>query len=247
MIVHSGWRWQLGCADERAQFLRSTLDLAGGLLPAAADVTLVSPHAVGGVAFEVIPDLRCGIECRRIGWKRFQVQPGIGLAHRREGRPAMHAATVSQEHHVSQQMPQEQAQDVRHVHGLEVVRLPAEVQSHMLVFPRDGEGRQAGEAVMFVVVAGDGRVPRRRSGPATRWEEQKAALIREGEMGTTSSGFFYRRPCGALPMHHGLFVAWHGSTLWHLTAPAQATPRLPDMGWVIAHAERHVKHRNHAP
>jgi hypothetical protein len=48
-------------------------------------------------------------------------------------------------------------------------------------------------------------------------------------------------------MRNGLFVAWHGSTLWHLTAPAQATQDLPDVGWVIVHAELHVKPRRNAP
>jgi hypothetical protein len=104
------------------------------------------------------------------------MQPGIGMTYGLNRRVPVDTAPIPEEDDRAAQMPQ-CSEEPRHVDGLEVVRLPAAVQPHVLPCWRDGEGSQRREAVMRVVVAVDRRVPGRRPSAAACGDEEKTALI----------------------------------------------------------------------
>src|SRR5437899_1999457 len=107
MIRWPRWRRQIRGKDERAECgLRAghTADIGS---QAAGDVTRVSQQTVGGVPFEVVPDLLGGIELWRIRRELFQMQPGVGLTHRLNGRASVNGPAVPEAHDMSAQMPQE--------------------------------------------------------------------------------------------------------------------------------------------
>ena len=68
--------------------------------------------------------------------------PGVGLAHRRDGRTPVTRAAVPQEEEMSPQRPPERAKKASAIAGLEVARLAAEGQAHVLALGRHGERRQ---------------------------------------------------------------------------------------------------------
>lgn len=116
---------------------------------------------------------------------------------------------------MSSQMPQQRPEELGHVHGLEVVRLPAEIHPHVLTFRGYREGSQGRDAVMLVVVAYDRRLSLRCPSAPTRGDEEKAALIHEGEMGPKSLGFFLSPATGTAA--HG---PWRGRRVGRAAAPA---------------------------
>ena len=66
----------------------------------------------------------------------------------------------------------------------------------------------------------------------------QTAFVDEDQDAPFPEGFFLRaRPPLLLPVLDLLFVAFPGSSLRPLRAPAQADQKLPDMALVIAHAE----------
>src|SRR6266487_1287409 len=188
--MFSRWRWQLGTADERAQLRLRAPHPAGVVRQAASEVPPVPQQTVGHVAFEVVPELLRRIEFRRIRRERLEMQPRMRLAHRVDSRPAVNRAAVPQQDDGAPEMPQERTKEVGHIDRLEVTWLEADVQPQMLALGGHREGGQGRDPVMLIVVADDGRVPRGRPGAAAGRNEQKAALIQEGEVGPKSSGFF---------------------------------------------------------
>src|SRR5919201_2316826 len=75
---------------------------------------------------------------------------------------------------------------------------------------------------------------------------RKPLSSRQARWAPSRRAFFYRWPCIALPVRHGLFVAWEGPAFGHLTAPAQAAQELPNMGGVIAHPKVDLNDRGDA-
>jgi hypothetical protein len=125
---------------------------------ALAEMACVLQQAIGEVAFEVVPDLLGRINLRSIGWELLQMQPGIRLAHHVNGGSLVNAATVLEEHNMSSQMPQQGPEELGHINGLEVVRLPAARQPHVVTFRGHRECSQGRDTVMLVVIAHDRRL-----------------------------------------------------------------------------------------
>jgi hypothetical protein len=177
MTLLSRWRRQLRTEDEGAEFGLGAPNPARVGIQATTNIAEVSWQTIGGMAFEVVPDLLNGVEFRGIGWKRFQVQPRMSLAHRLNGQPPVNRAAVPQHDDVATEMPQQRAQEISDVDRLKVPRLPAEVQAQLLALRGHGQGGEGREPVMFVAIGDDGRVPLGGPGPATRGDQPKAALI----------------------------------------------------------------------
>ena len=87
---------------------------------------------------------------------------------------------------------EERPQEVRDVHRVEVLLLEARVESHVLALGRDGERADGRDAVVPVVEADDRRPPFRPPGAAPRRNEEKAAFVKEYDVGPKSCGFFSR-------------------------------------------------------
>ena len=114
----------------------------------------------------------------------------MGLTHGVNRRSPVNRAAVPQQYDRAPDVAQERSQEARHIDGLEVVRLEANIQTQVLALRGDREGGQRRESIMLIVVADDRRVPLRRPGAAARWHEQKAAFIQEGEVSAQAAGFF---------------------------------------------------------
>jgi hypothetical protein len=104
--------------------------------------------------------------------------------------PLVNRPSIPEEDDVTPQVAQQPPQKGCHMHRGKVGWLKRDIQPHVLALGRHGEGGQRRDAIVFVAVEDDGRLSRRRPGPTTRGDEQKAALIEEREMGAKSSGFF---------------------------------------------------------
>ncbi len=82
----------------------------------------------------------------------------------------MHLTAVPEEEDRTTQRPPQRSEDLGHGDGLNVVRLPAEVEAQVLTRGGYREGGQSGEAILLVVVGHERCVPLGRPGPATRGE-----------------------------------------------------------------------------
>jgi hypothetical protein len=103
---------------------------------AAGEVTRVSPQAVGGGPFEVVPDWLGGLELWRLRRELFQRQPGVGLTPRLKGRASGQGTAVPEEDDMAAPMPPERPPEVGHGHGLEVVGLDPAGQAQGLALRR---------------------------------------------------------------------------------------------------------------
>jgi len=109
-----------------------------------------------GVAFEVVPDVLGGVECRRRRWELFQMQPGIGPAYGLNRRSAMNAAAVPEEGDGPAEVSQPRSAALCHVDGLKVLRWEAEVEAQGLALRGHGEGGQRREPLMLGARGADG-------------------------------------------------------------------------------------------
>jgi hypothetical protein len=157
---------------------------------AAADIPLVPRQAVGGVAFEVVPELLDRIELGGVSWDLCNMSAGVGLLHRRDRWPPVNRALIPQQDDLTSPLAQARPQKVGHGHGGEVVRREPDVQAHVPPLRRDRERRQRREPLVLVDVAEDRRLPWRGPRAPARREKEKAALIPEGQTGPQSSGLF---------------------------------------------------------
>src|SRR6266487_6944330 len=142
MIRLPRWRRPLRGNDEGASFGVRVPDATGIGSQALAEMAYVPQQAVGEGVFEVVPDLLGRIKLRRICWDLLQMQPRLRLAHHVAGGSLVNAATVPEEHDMAAQMPQQRPQELGHVDGLAVMRLPAEIQPHVLPFRGHREGSE---------------------------------------------------------------------------------------------------------
>jgi hypothetical protein len=114
----------------------------------------------------------------------------MGLAYTFDGRPPVNRAAGPEQEDRTAEMVQEGSEELCDVDSLKVLRLPVEVQAHMLPLRRHGQGRQGGESSMFVAVWDDWRLSGGSPGAAPGGDEQKAALIQEDQMGAQALDFF---------------------------------------------------------
>jgi hypothetical protein len=87
-------------------------------------------------------------------------------------------------------MPPQRAEEVRHLHGLEVARLETDRQTQVLALRGYREGGQRRDPVMPIMVADDGSVPLRRPGAAARRDAQKVTFIQESTVRPQAPGLF---------------------------------------------------------
>jgi hypothetical protein len=232
MIAYPRGRRQLRGKDEGAPFGLRLAHPADIGPQATAELACVPQQTMGGVAFEVVPDLLRRIEFWGIRRELFQMQPGMGLAHRLDRGPAMNRTTIPEEHDMAAPMTQERAEEVGHIDRLEVARLPAQVQAQVLALRGDGEGGPRRDAVMLIVVGDDRRVSGRSPGAPAGGYEQKAALIQDGQMGAQPLAVFLWRATGSAsngrsPARRG---GWPGAQAPDNSSPcrARSSRRAPD-------------------
>jgi hypothetical protein len=156
----------------------------------AAQLPPIPQQTVGGMTFEIVPDLLHGVELRGIGGEFLNMQPWVALLKCGDRRSLVDRASIPQENDMTPQMAQQGPHEARHVNGLEVVGLEADVQPHMLALGGQREGRQGRDAVMLVAVGDDWRVACRGPGSPSRGDEQKPTFIQEGQVGPQAVGFF---------------------------------------------------------
>jgi hypothetical protein len=164
--------------------------------PASAEVAGVGPQAVGRVAFEVVPDLFGRMERWAIRWALFQRQTGVGWLEGSKGRPLGNRAAVPEEDDMAAQVPPERPPEGDHVHRLEGVGQPAQVQPQGVALGGSREGGPGGEPVVFGAVREARRVAGGSPGAAACGDEQKTALLQEGERRTQTLGFVFSRATG---------------------------------------------------
>jgi len=161
-----------------------------------SDILFVQREAVGRVAFEVVPDLLGRIELRGILGKELRLKARVVQQDSRDRRTLVNFALVPQEDdrpwHVVQKLSQERG----HVHGLEVVLLESGVQANAPADRADRKDRQGRDAVVLIAVGNLGGLTFRAPRPSARRNEQKAAFIKERQMGPKFAGvFLYAATC----------------------------------------------------
>ena len=158
----------------------------------------VTKQAIGRMTLEVVPDLLDWIEFWRIAGEPLNVKPGIILSQLSHIRSFVNAAIVPQQNNRATKTSQKKTEECGDMLRTEVPRLEAKIQSHTFANGRHPEGRQSGNAVVFVVVPHDGRLPLRPPRSPTTGNEKKAAFIKTNQMGPKSSRLFLYEATGSV-------------------------------------------------
>ena len=120
-----------------------------------SNVLLATKDAVPCMPLEVIPELLDRIEFGCVAGEALEVEPGEGIAHRVDGGSLMNLSTIPKQNDGPTQMGEQQAQELGHVHGLEVVLSKLNVEAQASTLGRHREGRDGRDPVVLVVVAND--------------------------------------------------------------------------------------------
>lgn len=165
-------------------------------MKAVSYILFVKRQAVCRVALELVPDLFGRVEFRGVFRKPFGLKARVVQQHLPDRRPFVDLAPVPQQDdragHVTQKLSQERG----HMHGLEVVLPETGIQSDVPADRADREGGQGRDAVVLVAVGNPWSLTLRAPRPSARRNEQKAALIQEGQMGPKFSRLFlYAATC----------------------------------------------------
>jgi hypothetical protein len=148
-------------------------DSTGIGLEATAQLPPIPQQTVGGMAVDMVPARLHGVERRGIGGARLKMPPWGALLERGDCRSLVERASIPEEHDLTPQMAPQGSHQARHVHGLEVVDLDAEIPAHRLALGGYCQGRQGREAVLRVGGGEDRRVTRRGPGSPPRGNKQK--------------------------------------------------------------------------
>ena len=113
------------------------------------NVLLATQEAVPRMPLEVVPELLDRIEFGCVAGKALEVEPGKGITHRVDGRSLVNLSTIPEQDDGSTQMGEEQAQELGHVHGLEVVLSKLKVEAQARTLGRHREGRDGRDPVVL--------------------------------------------------------------------------------------------------
>ncbi len=160
----------------------------------ASQLSLVEGHAIGSTALEFVPDLLGRIEFRRVTRKGFDLQTGMIVQDLCDERSPVNPTSIPEQNDNSAKMTQKSSEEPGHMGRLEVLLLEANVETHVLSLNRYSEGAEHWDAVMSVEVSENGCCTAESPRPTPGRYEQKAALIKEGNVGAKSSGSFFLLP-----------------------------------------------------
>ena len=150
----------------------------------------VTKEGVTGVPLEVVLDLLDRVGFWRVSGKAFEVEPWKCSADRIDGWPFVNSASIPEQDDMSAQVLKQHAQELGHGNGLKIVLPELNIQAHAGALGRNRECRDRRNAVMLLVVPNTRRMSPRIPSTTTRRDEHEATLIKEGDVGSKSSGFF---------------------------------------------------------
>lgn len=217
MSLSPGWRRQVRRQHKRPEFVLRAADAPGIVVECNAKMLLVAKQAVRCMTFEVIPYLLDRIEFWRIAWKPFNMKSRVLLEQASDEWSLVNTAIVPQQDDRAAQVPQKQAEERGDIFRTEVPRLEAKIQSHPFANGRHAEGRQSGNAVVFVVVPHNWRLPLWPPGSPPTGNEKKAAFIKTNQVGPKSSRLFLYVATGSV-----------SNERWPLRPAGRLDARAPD-------------------
>jgi hypothetical protein len=148
---------------------------------------------IGQRAFGQTPDTLVGIELRRIGRERLQVESWKGAAEPRQVRALVDRAVVPDHDDVAAQVVEHVPQEVGCVGSLDVAGLHAPEQPQALTHRTDSDGRVDREPVAPIAMMQPRRLSTGRPGLADGGDQQKARFIGEDQPGSQPRGVFFTR------------------------------------------------------
>ena len=158
------------------------------------EVVLAVGPRVGQGAFQMPPDAFVGIEFRRVGRKRFEMQASEAGAQLRHRAGLVNLSIVQYDDDMSAQMPQEIAKKHAHlvaadVHGVEVT-----VEAETATLGAERDTRDGRNPVVTVAVTVDRCLTTRTPCLAHGWNQQEARFVNEDNMGAQPFGVWTHPP-----------------------------------------------------
>jgi len=142
----------------------------------------VRGRTVGQSTVALAPDVFSGVEFRRVGRKRLDVQPGMPPDERLEFTPAMNRPPIPKQDHRSVQMAQQMPEEATDIQAVEAAGLEAHVQRQAALLGRDRHRADGGDVPLFIEVPRVRRLALRGPGPLKVWNEEEATLVEERQM-----------------------------------------------------------------
>lgn len=168
-----------------------------GILDSSDRATQMNPQlikrfvdTVGEVAFARRPDLLHRVEFRGVAWERIDIQPLLLTKKGFDIFPLVDLPPLPDQHHRSAQIPQQVLQEANDFRPGQVGAVETDVQAHSLAEGGDGKAGDDRQLLTPVAMAQEGGAAHRSPGSPDIGEEEKAALIKKGEMGPQGVGFF---------------------------------------------------------
>lgn len=159
---------------------------------------------------------------------------------------AMDRASIPEQHHGPPHMSKQMLEEGADIQSREIAGAEREIERQPFPFGREGQRTDRRDAILFVQVADDRRLPFRGSGPGHVGNKQEAGFIEENEMSPMSCGVFYMRPADPPPLREGGLVPLQGAALGFLATPPQPVQQPPNMAGVIANVKPLPNHLCHA-
>ena len=149
--------------------------------------------AVGQRVVRLAPDALVGIEFGRIRREALQVEARVSAAEVPDRLALVRLAVVPDDDEVAPQMPEQVPEELASLCLLDVLAMQLEIQADAPAVGADGERRDGGDLVVFVVVLGDRGLATRPPGTADRGDQEEAGFVDESDMGAQPRGVFFTR------------------------------------------------------
>ena len=142
----------------------------------------VRGRTVGQSTVALAPDVFSGVEFRRVGRKRLDVQPGMPPDELLEFTPAMNRPPIPEQDHRPSEMAQQLPEEATDIQAVEATGLEAHVQRQAALLGRDRHRANGGDVPLFIEVPRVRRLALRGPGPLKVWNEEEATLVEERQM-----------------------------------------------------------------
>ena len=226
--------------------MRSFLSCSGSPTQDSHELVDVVRSSVGELALQVTPDPLVGVQLGRVTGEELAVPSGVALEDLIDLLAFRGGSRVPKKDDRATEMAKEETEKDGDFRLADVAGVEMEIQPQALAPRTDRHRRDGRDLVVLVAMAEEGRLsPGCPRAPEGR-NQEKAALVQEGQMGVQALAFFLGRTTDTAPLGDRRLIGFDRSAFGFLARPMEPGQESSHVGPMKAYAELAPDHLGNA-